>query len=291
VQRRVQRYGWDKAVAVYEQCWRRQLEPAHDLMLDMIPLSPGDRVLDVACGTGLVSLRVAAAVGSAGEVVGVDISDQMVEAARRTATLRDVGNARFLRGGAEQLLFADQTFDAAVCGLGLMYLPDPVDALREMRRLLRPGGSAAAAVWGTRQECGWAEIFPITDARVASDVCPLFFHLGTKGVLARSFEAAGFGEIRLQRLSTTLCYENAEDALAAAFQGGPVALAYSRFDAATRQAVHAEYLDSIACYKVGDGYRVPGEFVVVAGRVPFAEDDAYPSPKIKYPTTNNGDVR
>jgi hypothetical protein len=57
--------------------------------------------------------------------------------------------------------------------------------------------------------------------------------------------------------------------LAAVFRGGPVALAYSRFDPATRRAVHGEYLDSIACYKVGDGYQVPGEFVVAAGRVPY----------------------
>ena len=158
-----------------------------------------------------------------------------------------------------------------VCGLGLMYVPDPVKALCEMRRLLRPGGRAAAAVWGARRNCGWAEIFPITDARVASEVCPMFFHLGTGDMLARTFEAAGFTEIRAQRLTTTLRYASAEDALGAVFRGGPVALAYSRFDDATRRAVHAEYLDSIAAYRTGGGYRVPGEFVVAAARAPFPQ--------------------
>ena len=272
VQRRIQRYGWDKAVAVYERCWRRQLEPAHDLMLDMVTLSPGDRVLDVACGTGLVSLRLADAVGAEGEVVGIDISERMVETARRISADRGVGHARFVHSGAEQLLFADDSFDAAVCALGLMYVPEPVDALREMRRLLKPGGSVAAAVWGARQRCGWAEIFPITDARVDSDVCPLFFHLGTQDVLAQALETAGFAEVRLRRLATTLRYESARKALAAVFEGGPVALAYSRFDPATRRAVHAEYLGSIASYKVGDGYQVPGEFVVASGRVPLAHN-------------------
>ncbi len=57
LQRRVQRYGWDRAVAAYEEGWRAQLEPAHSLMLDMVALRPGERVLDVACGTGLVSFR------------------------------------------------------------------------------------------------------------------------------------------------------------------------------------------------------------------------------------------
>jgi ubiquinone/menaquinone biosynthesis C-methylase UbiE len=63
LQRRVQRYGWDRAVAAYEQGWRDQLEPAHALMLGMVGLQRGERVLDVACGTGLVSLRIAEAVG------------------------------------------------------------------------------------------------------------------------------------------------------------------------------------------------------------------------------------
>jgi ubiquinone/menaquinone biosynthesis C-methylase UbiE len=267
LQRRVQRYGWDRAVAAYEQGWRDQLEPAHDLMLDMVALQAGDRVLDVACGTGLVTMRIAAAVGAIGAVVGTDISGRMVDEARRMATRRCLANASFERADAEALPFADQSFDAAVCGFGLMYVPEPIKALVEMRRSLKPGGRAAAAVWGARRHCGWAEIFPITDARVASDVCPMFFQLGTQDVLAHAFTAAGFGEMRLERLATTLCYACAEDALAAVFRGGPVALAYSRFDEATKRAVHAEYLESIAAWRTGDGYRIPSEFVVATARV------------------------
>ena len=270
LQRRVQRYGWDRAVSAYEDGWRDQLEPAHALMLDMVALQPDERVLDVACGTGLVSLRVAATVGWSGAVVGTDISGEMVEAARRSAAGRGLDNARFERSDAEALPFADASFDAAVCGLGLMYVSDPVKALSEMRRVLRPGGRAAAAVWGARRNCGWAEIFPITDARVASEVCPMFFQLGTQDMLARSFAAAGFADVHSQRLRTSLRYATADDALGAVFRGGPVALAYSRFDDATRRAVHAEYLDSIAAFRVGDGYQVPGEFVVAAARVPIA---------------------
>ncbi|MGH6914880.1 MAG: class I SAM-dependent methyltransferase, partial [Geminicoccales bacterium] len=189
-------------------------------------------------------------------------------AARRIAADGEIGNASFERSDAEEMPFPDRTFDAAVCGLGLMYIPDPVQALREMRRLLRPGGRAAAAVWGARRNCGWAEIFPITDARVASEVCPLFFRLGTRDMLARAFAAAGFTDVRSERLLTTLRYASGEEALGAVFQGGPVALAYSRFDEATKRAVHAEYLHSIAAYGADDGYQLPGEFVVASARVP-----------------------
>ena len=268
LQRRVQRYGWDKAAGDYEAGWRAQLEPAQSLMLDLAALRPGERVLDVACGTGLVSFRIAHEVGADGLVVGTDISGEMVGAARRIAAERNVGNVRFERFDAEDLSLDDEPFDVALCGLGLMYVPDPVTALKEMSRLLKPGGRACAAVWGARAKCGWAEIFPITDARVASEVCPMFFHLGTLDTLALSFSEAGFSDIRSERLQTNLVYDSDDEALGAAFRGGPVALAYNRFDDATKQAVHAEYLQSIAGFRSDEGYRIPGEFVITSGVKP-----------------------
>lgn len=265
LQRRVQRYGWDKAARDYEAGWRAQLEPAQSLMLEMTALRPGERVLDVACGTGLVSFRILDAVGETGAVVGTDISGEMVETARSLAAERGIRNATFGRFDAEAMTLEEADFDAAVCGLGLMYVPDPSKALGEMLRLLKAGGRAAAAVWGARNKCGWADVFPIVDARVASQVCPLFFQLGTKDSLARCFAKAGFTDVRFERLEVELAYASDEEALLAAFRGGPVALAYSRFDDSTREAVHAEYLRSIESYRDGAGYRIPGEFVAAVG--------------------------
>ena len=268
LQRRVQRYGWDKAVRDYEAGWRAQLEPAQSLMLEMAALRPGERVLDVACGTGLVSFRVLDAVGGGGSVFGTDISENMVQTARRLATERGYRNADFERFDAEAMSLEDASFDAALCALGMMYFPEPVAALQEMHRLLVPGGRAAAAVWGARARCGWADIFPIVDARVSSDVCPLFFQLGTKDSLARCFARAGFAEVRFERIDVSLEYSCGDEALNAAFKGGPVALAYSRFDAPTREAVHSEYLESIEAYRHGEAYRIPGEFVAAVGVKP-----------------------
>lgn len=120
-------------------------------------------------------------------------------------------------------------------------------------------------MWGARAKCGWAEIFTIVDARVSSEVCPLFFQLGTKDSLARWFAQAGFSDVRSERLEVELGYASDDEALNAAFRRGPVALAYSRFDEATREAVHAEYLESIDGFRDGPGCRVPGEFVVTIG--------------------------
>jgi hypothetical protein len=105
-------------------------------------------------------------------------------------------------------------------------------------------------------------VFPIVESRVASDVCPMFFQLGTGDTLVESLARAGFEDPHADRLSSTLEYESSEEAADAAFIGGPVALAYSRFDEAARIKARQEYVQSIAPYRLGAGYRVPGEFVV-----------------------------
>lgn len=265
LQRRVQRYGWDKASDHYERYWREQLAPAQERMLHLAELRPGQRVLDIACGTGLVTLPAARAVQPGGEVIGTDLSEQMVVGAAAEARRLNVDNARFERMDAEELRLPDASFDAALCGLGLMYVPDPLQAAREMYRVLRWDGVAVAAVWGQRDRCGWAEIFPIVDSRVESDVCPLFFQLGTGDALRYALEAANFTDVIVDRITTTLHYPSAEEAIGAAFVGGPVALAYSRFDGTTREAAHAEYLASIANYRHSSGYDIPGEFVIARG--------------------------
>ena len=85
LQRRIQRYGWDLAAHGYEASWQAQLAPVHAALLDLLALAPGERVLDVACGTGLVSVAAARSVGEGGSVLGTDLSGAMVEAAARLA--------------------------------------------------------------------------------------------------------------------------------------------------------------------------------------------------------------
>jgi ubiquinone/menaquinone biosynthesis C-methylase UbiE len=271
LQRRVQRYGWDKAAHLYEESWQQQLAPAQSTLLTLAQLAPGERVLDVACGTGLVTFAAADAVGPGGRAVGTDLSDGMVAEAHTRARSRGL-EIRFDRMDAEELAFPDASFDVALCALGLMYVPDPDKALTEMTRVVAPGGRVIVAVWGRRSHCGWAEVFPIVDARVQSDVCPLFFALGTGDRLADVFRGAGLTDVVTERIEARLEWASADEACGAVFAGGPVAMAYSRFDESTRQAVHTAYLESIEPFRTAttNHYVVPGEFVVVAGRRPTA---------------------
>ena len=265
LQRRVQRYGWDKAAAFYERFWSRQLAPAQKRLLQMADLRPGEQVLELAAGTGLVTFPAAEAVGATGRVVATDISDVMVRQLAADATARGLRQIVAERTDAESLRWDAGTFDIVLCALGLMYVVNPAACVAESFRVLKPGGRMAAAVWGARRNCGWAEIFPIVDRRVQSEVCPMFFQLGTGSVLAQTMTSAGFTRVTEDRLHTTLEYDSADEAVGAAFAGGPVALAYAKFDEVTRESAHAEYLASIAPYREGERYRVPGEFVVVRG--------------------------
>ena len=268
LQRRIQRYGWDKAAPYYETGWQEQLWSAQESLLVEVNPTSGERLLDVSCGTGLVTIPIAAIIHPSGSVIGIDLSEGMIREAESRIEHKDLDNIQFKHMDAEELKFSENLFDAVICSLGLMYYPNPQKALREMYRVLKPGGRMAALVWGAREECGWAEIFPIVDRRVQTDVCPLFFQMGTGNTLSDAFKSTGFTNILSKRFTSTLYFRSDEEACVAAFLGGAVALAYQKFDDRTKQEVHQEYLASIDKYREDRSYNVPGEFVIVNGIKP-----------------------
>jgi SAM-dependent methyltransferase len=269
VQLRIQRYGWDAAAGFYHQDWEQQLRAAQDTLLDMADLQPGQSVLETACGTGMVTIRAALATGRTGSVHATDISGQMVEEVRRNCKETGLENVSFLRSGAEALALPDDCFDVALCALGLMYMPRPRRAIAETARCVRPGGKVVATVWGERRLCGWADIFPIIDARVASDVCPMFFASGAPGALKLDFEATGLVDIRETRQTEQLNFASGADLTRAIMLGGPVAMAVKRFNETVYGEVCAEFLASVSAYQSPNGsFSIPGEFVTVCGTVP-----------------------
>lgn len=140
--------SYDGVAETFEQMSERYSKPAIERLLALAGIGPQDRVLDLGSGTGVVALR-AAAIATGGQVTGVDHSEGMLVQARRKSEALGLGNrATFLKMDAEALAFPDASFDAAVSLYVLLHLPDPLAALRELHRVVRPGGRVVVAVGG-----------------------------------------------------------------------------------------------------------------------------------------------
>ena len=113
-------------------------------------LRPGDTVLDACCGTGASALPAAQAVGPTGSVLGIDIAEPALELARAKAAALDLSNVEFRVRDVEATGLPSASFDAVVCVFGVFFLPDMVGAVRELWRLVRPGGVLAVTIWGPR---------------------------------------------------------------------------------------------------------------------------------------------
>src|SRR3954452_11473221 len=120
--------------------------PLAQLVLATIGMQPGTRVLDVACGSGIVARTAAPLVGSSGQVVGLDASLAMLAVARQAAAA-DGLNIEWRVGNAQSLPFADRSFDLVLCQHGLQFFPDRLRALNEGQRGLAPGGKVAIVTW------------------------------------------------------------------------------------------------------------------------------------------------
>jgi len=131
----------------YSDTIRAMFTPLTAAMIEHAKIVEGQTVLDVAGGSGEPGLTIAEKVGPGGSVTCTDAVAEMVEAARHEATRRGLTNVQFHQCSADSLPFPDNAFDATVCRLGIMFVPDPLAAVREMLRVTKPGGKLALAVW------------------------------------------------------------------------------------------------------------------------------------------------
>ena len=242
LQLRVQRYGWHAAVAHYHTGREAQLRPAHKLLLEIARLKPGQRIFETTCGSGLFTRRIAEKVGAGGYMLATDLSRDMIDDLQMRIEEDTIATVEAKRMSAEKLDVSDGVFAAAIGALGLMYTPDPAAAVAEMTRVVAPGGTVAATVWGEHRNCGWAEVFPIVDARVASEVCPMFFGAGAPNAFVRLFENTGLTQVEL------LTFKSKVDVVDAVLLGGPVALAVKRIDEDIWQEIRQEFLSSVVEY-------------------------------------------
>jgi SAM-dependent methyltransferase len=142
------RFNHEATATAYERLLLpRIFNPWGRLLLSKAGLKPGDRVLDVATGPGTLAMLAAGLCGPTGRVSGVDSSPQMLAKARDKATQPGAAPLDYHEAQADGLPFPNAGFDMVLCQQGLQFFPDQLAALREMRRVLKPGGGAALALW------------------------------------------------------------------------------------------------------------------------------------------------
>lgn len=117
--------------------------------IERLDLKPGSLILDVGCGSGASALPAAERVGALGHVTGIDLAEKLLELARRKAQEKRLNNVEFRVGNMVDTGFAEASFDAVICVFGIFFVPDIASAVRELWRLLRPGGKLAITTWGS----------------------------------------------------------------------------------------------------------------------------------------------
>lgn len=249
-------------------------EEVAERMLDLTAPGPGERVLELACGPGGLGLAAAARVAPDGEVVLSDVAAEMTAiAASRAATL-GLKNVRTRELDLESIAEAQGTYDVVLCREGLMFATDPARAASELRRVLRPGGRLALAVWGPRERNPWLGV--ILDAvgeQVGRPVPPPGvpgpFALADADRLAGLLSGAELADVVVEELPVPLRAASFEEWWArTSALAGPLTTILASLPEPARQALSARVREAAGAYRTGTGLEFPGVSLIASARRP-----------------------
>lgn len=242
----------------------RLFGPVARFFLASVPLRAGGRVLDVACGTGIVARLAAPRVAPSGRVVGLDLNDGMLEVARAHDP-KDGVPIEWKQGNAAALPFEDATFDVVLCQQGLQFFPDKARALQEIYRVLVPGGTAAFNVWGkaSRYNAVLAEALTrYHDANTANrSLAP--FALADPQAVRTLVMDAGFSKIEMRTAVVTRRVQPSQEWLIQDTAGMPYAAVIDGMDSAARAAMVREIGAKLKGFWDGDSFAVPTDVHLV----------------------------
>lgn len=229
-------------------------------------LQPGERVLDAACGTGIVARLAGPQVGVTGCVTGLDLNPDMLAVAQALPVPSGV-RLTWQEGSLEALPFEDGTFDVVLCQQGLQFCPNRAGAVREMRRVLRPGGRLVCSVWRDLPhspyntaivEAVTQHISPEAGQRMRAPCM-----LGNRGELRTLVQTAGFQDVRIRIDILPMRVGSFEQFLPGQFAASPIAHDVAALDGTARQRFFAQITTVLQPYKDDEGYAIPIETHIV----------------------------
>lgn len=272
------RTQWDAAAAGWDQhtpalhAWLRQATQA---MVAMAGVQPGMRVLDVAAGAGGQTGDLAERVGPGGAVVAVDLSPALVALGAQRAQRAGLAQVSWQVGDGEALPVQTAAFDAAVCRLGLMLFPDPLQGLREMHRALRPGGRVCTVVFAAPQRNPCVTTLMATALRHAGlpgrDPGPpgSLFSLSRPGHIDALFREAGFHDVATTAMDAVFHLPTVDDYLAfVRSSAGPVLQILAALGEDAAQAAWADIRQQLLAFSTPSGWAGPNELLLTAARKP-----------------------
>jgi SAM-dependent methyltransferase len=242
------------------EVYERELVPAvfgswAPILVELADPKPGERVIDIACGTGIVARIAAVKVRQRGAVAGVDLNPGMLNVARLCTATEGAASVQWKEASADKLPFPDGSFDVAYCQLGLQFFTDRQAALHEMRRVLSTKGRLAVMVWCGIQESPGFDIFAMMLERNVSSAAATImrapFGLSDATELSRLVEDAGFQDIKVQRRIGAVEFPSVERFVLSYVAGSPLAGHVSQASDAARENLTAETELALEKY-VGD---------------------------------------
>lgn len=247
------------------------LGAATEKMLDIAHVTEGKNVLDVAAGAGEQSVTAAKRVGASGRVLATDISPNILAFARKLAEESGVSNIETRVMDGENLDLPDASFDSVISRVGLIYFPDQQKALREMLRVLKPGGTIGAIVYSTAEKNSFFSI-PVSIIRNRAKLPPPApgqpgpFSLGAPGAIESAFERAGFRNIQTTIVdspvilpSAKFCVEFERESFGALHQ------MMNSLSELEKQEVWIEIERELSKFENGIGFTGPCEMIVAVG--------------------------
>jgi len=235
-------------------------EPLAQLFLQRIVLRPGQRVLDIACGTGIVARHAASILGPQGSIVGIDLNSKMLDLARENAPTSGAP-MEWTEGDATSLPCPDADFDVVLCQQGLQFFPNKIGALQEMHRVLKPGGLVGVCVWCEIEHspCHSA-IANALGRHVSVDIAQRFqapFSFGDSAVLNEALVGAGFRDVDIQIDVVMRRLLSPKESIPGLLASTPVGPEIAALEEATRSAIINEVAAALSEYRSGEGLKVP----------------------------------